>query len=470
MADETIKWEFIIDDKGTKTIQDFVSKSSKSVNSLSSQVKSKLGGAFKGLGSGIKAAASSLFSFKSLLIGLGSGVAIRSLSRLISGFEALSKTQEQAEAGLTAVMKSMDRFDEVRFDNIKKLASGLQSASTFGDEAILAGTKFLMTYKQINDDVMPRTMQAMVDLSALTGSDLSNSANILGKAAMGMTGELRRYGITIDEATAKSGDFNQILKEIETQISGQAKAIRETDSGKVTGLANVIDDIKEKFGAFTAAIKAKIAEEALPAVQALNDQLVYWMESGEMEKTAAKWATYMIDTAKSLLEHSKKWFDEFKSLIERWKTDIPVVIEEAYAKLDDIQKKLFAGKTLGQQWEEVKKSVSEGVSIEGPGFGGGLSGTGVIRGKIGETPGWGRITDPATGESKGFMEGAGSTSDVNQQPDKLEITDAAGRKWTMADVKPSSNSITVNLQSSGETAQDVLRVRKELEKLEKRGM
>lgn len=80
----------------------------------------------------------------------------------------LAGVQEQAEAGVRQAMISMGRYTDQAFEGIKRMASALQQTSTFGDEAILIGTKFLLTYKQIPESLLPRTMKAMVDLAAFS--------------------------------------------------------------------------------------------------------------------------------------------------------------------------------------------------------------------------------------------------------------------------------------------------------------
>ena len=121
-------------------------------------------------------------------------------------------------------MKSMGRYTPEFSAQMQKMASDLQAVTLFGDEATIAGQAFLFTYKQIPDDLMPRATKAMLDLAAKMGGDTTQAANMLGKAAMGLSGELRRTGITIDEDVAKSGDFAKILGQIEQQVGGLAEA------------------------------------------------------------------------------------------------------------------------------------------------------------------------------------------------------------------------------------------------------
>ena len=143
---------------------------------------------------------------------------MKTITAGINNYIQASNKQEEAIAGVAQVMKSMGRYTDEAFTSVQKLASQIQSEGIIGDEDILRGTKFLMTYKQIGQDIMPEAMRVMADFAALTGGDVTSAANILGKASMGLTGELTRYGITLSDNAKKSKDFKLILKEIKEQL------------------------------------------------------------------------------------------------------------------------------------------------------------------------------------------------------------------------------------------------------------
>lgn len=157
-------------------------------------------------------------------------------------------TQTKAVAGMEQVMRSMGRYTPELSQEMQDLASHIQKVGISGDEATIEGTKFLMTYKQITDDLLPDTIKAMADLSALTGQDMAAAANIMGKAAMGMTGMLARYGITLSDAAKKSKDFKLILSEITAQVGGQQEALRAMTGGELYAFGNAWGDVKEKIG------------------------------------------------------------------------------------------------------------------------------------------------------------------------------------------------------------------------------
>ncbi|MFC1867667.1 hypothetical protein ACFL0H_05990 [Thermodesulfobacteriota bacterium] len=311
----TISLNLTVNDNGSISVRKFAKESEREVSKLSNSFINKLGGGFKKIGSlSAKAFGSiknNLLSLKTALI----GVAVYGLARVISGWEKLSETQEKAEAGMKQAMMSMSRYTDVFYKGILDVASSLQGMSTFGDEAILMGTKFLMTYKNISDEAMPRVMKTMTNLAALMKGDFVSAANMLGKASMGMTGELRRVGITVDEDVYKAQGFIGILGQIEEQVNGQAEALRNTKSGIIDAFGNVWGDITEKLGLFTSSIKALVATYLMPQLKALDSWLWEWINSGEMEDWVQAIGKFFISWLEKIGMASKK---AVYYMIEHW--------------------------------------------------------------------------------------------------------------------------------------------------------
>ncbi|MEW6670231.1 MAG: hypothetical protein AB1427_00925 [Thermodesulfobacteriota bacterium] len=208
---------------------------------------------------------------------------------MMIGWVKAAGAAQEAQAGLRQAMQSMGRYSDEFYKQMLQAASDLQKITTFEDDAIVSGQKFLMTYKQIPDELMPRATAAMVDLAAIMGGDLSSAANMVGKAAMGLSGELRRVGITIDEDVAKSGDFAKILSEIEKQVGGQAKALAQTGIGPWKQALNLWGDSKEALGE----IVLVITEGMVPA---LSD----WADGVRI--LAAEWSAFMRNDSSAVLK------------------------------------------------------------------------------------------------------------------------------------------------------------------------
>lgn len=199
-----------------------------------------------------------------------------------SGIEAF-KTQEKVETQLNAVLKSTQNAVGLTANEIKNMASNLQSVTTFGDEAILSGQNMLLTFTNIGKDVFPKATETMLDMSQALGQDLKSSAMQLGKALndpiQGVTA-LRRVGVQLtneQEGTIKkmvemndvAGAQKIILAELEREFGGSARAMRDTFGGALTSLKNIQGDIMEEIGRFVAIIGKDLVEGLIQGATAI---------------------------------------------------------------------------------------------------------------------------------------------------------------------------------------------------------
>jgi hypothetical protein len=176
-------------------------------------------------------------------------------------FDAVNR-QQAAETQLNQVIKSTGMAAGLTANEIKNMAAELQKVTTFGDEAIIEGQNLLLTFTKIGKDVFPAASEAMLNVSQAMGQSLKSSAVQLGKALndpiQGIAA-LQRVGITFSDSQKEmiktlqdSGDIigaqKIILKELETQFGGSAKAAAQTFGGQVKQMQNAISDLAETIG------------------------------------------------------------------------------------------------------------------------------------------------------------------------------------------------------------------------------
>lgn len=223
-------------------------------NDQASKAISGVGGALSGLGN-IAAGA--------LKVGALAGVA--GIGALAAGIGASVKeamAAEEVQAQLGAVLKSTGGKAGVSAEMANELATALQGVTRFSDETVLSGENMLLTFTNVGKDVFPMATETMLDMSQALGQDVKNSAIQLGKALndpiQGVTA-LRRVGVQFtdaqqEEITAlvESGNLlgaqKMILKELQTEFGGAAKAAGETFAGKMDILQNKVSDIMETIG------------------------------------------------------------------------------------------------------------------------------------------------------------------------------------------------------------------------------
>jgi hypothetical protein len=117
----------------------------------------------------------------------------------------------------------------------------------------------LLTFTKLGSETFPRATEAVLDLATKMGGDLRGAVVQVGKAlqdpVQGITA-LTRSGIQFSDAQkamikelVQTGDLlgaqKIILKELETQFGGSAKAARDTLGGALQGLSNAFGDLLE---------------------------------------------------------------------------------------------------------------------------------------------------------------------------------------------------------------------------------
>lgn len=229
--------------------------------------------------------------------------------------------QEQAEKRLEAVISATGHAAGFTAKEMKDMASELQGATTFGDEMIIGAQSILATFKSISGDVFPRTIEAAADLSTVFGQSLQQSTTMLGKALedpiQGM-GALKRVGVTLSEQTQtlvkdfiELGDVeaaqNEILKAVEGQVKGAARAMADTSTGALKQLGNAFGDLKEQIG-------KSIAELIGPFASALTGIISFF--SQKMKEGEERQAEFSANIVKNMYEKTGELTDFMKQKLE----------------------------------------------------------------------------------------------------------------------------------------------------------
>ena len=218
------------------------------------------------------AAASSELSDKQSALGrvLTSGTAvIAGVTAAIAGVVAVSKdlisvysVQEQAEVRLEATLRATGNAISMSSKELRDLASSFQEVTTYGDEAIIEVEKLFVASGSISRQALPRATEAVLDLAAAMGEDLNASAKRLAKALADPKSNLdslKDANIQLSDAQKEEikalqeqGDLmgaqSIILEKVESSYGGIAKALADTDTGKLTQISNAWGDIKEGLG------------------------------------------------------------------------------------------------------------------------------------------------------------------------------------------------------------------------------
>lgn len=214
--------------------------------------------------------------FKSFLPALGPAAIIAGavgIGRAIFGIASeslkLFNVQAKADAQLKSTLKSTNEAAGRTFDQLKEQASALQGVTLFGDETTQQAQALLLTFTQIKEEVFDDSIPLIQDYATAMATasgetvDLKSASIQVGKALndpiKGISA-LSKSGVSFSESQKEmirnlqetgdvAGAQRIILKELESQFGGSARAAAEAGTGGYTQFTNKLGDIQESIGA-----------------------------------------------------------------------------------------------------------------------------------------------------------------------------------------------------------------------------
>lgn len=199
-------------------------------------------------------------------------IGIATVVKTINQFVSATVEADRVQAQLGAALKSTGNVAGQTIGGLNAHAKALMQLSTFDDEAIGGAQALLLTFTKIGGPIFDQATGAIIDVATAMGTDLRTATIQVGKAlndpVKGVTA-LAKAGIQFTEsqkATIKSlvdtGHTVEaqriILKELETQFGGSAKAARDTLGGALAGLRNAFGDLFELSSAASAPLRQAI--------------------------------------------------------------------------------------------------------------------------------------------------------------------------------------------------------------------
>lgn len=204
--------------------------------------------------------------------------------------------QENAVRQLEQRLISTGGVAGVTSQELQDFASSLQRVTTYGDEAIIEMQSLLLTFTNLRGDVLNGATEAVLNVATALGVDLKSAALQVGKAlndpVLGISA-LSEAGIQFSEnqkelikSLVASGRTVEaqgiILKELEVQFGGAARAAADTFGGAMQQAKNAFGDLLEAPGgledgkeAFQELTRILQDPATVAAAQALTGSLIW---------------------------------------------------------------------------------------------------------------------------------------------------------------------------------------------------
>ncbi|GAA4341648.1 hypothetical protein GCM10023149_54110 [Mucilaginibacter gynuensis] len=224
------------------------------------------------------------------LIFKGISAGIGFIKDLWNGSEAAYQEAVKGQAQLDAALKSTQNISGQTKQGLSDLAGELMNLTGIDDDVISKGEQILLTFTNIRGGIYEDALPAIVDMTAamnqgeVSMEGIQGTAIQVGKALndpiKGMTA-LAKVGVafsaqqkeqitTLVETNRLQEAQAIILKELQKEFGGVAKAVADTDAGALQKMQTRLGNIQESIGAWITKGKGL-------AVDVLNP-LLGWVE------------------------------------------------------------------------------------------------------------------------------------------------------------------------------------------------
>ena len=177
---------------------------------------------------------------RSQVVGLASILSVRAIGGFLGSTIKESADAESALSELRAAVTNAGGDFDAMQGQTDAAALGVQRLSRYSDDAARGALAKLITVSG-NVQGSLQNLQVVVDLAATRHIDLSEAADVVGKAMAGNTTQLGRLYPQLKTSTNAVGDLAKML-------SGRAAADAETFSGSLEQTKNALKDVEEATG------------------------------------------------------------------------------------------------------------------------------------------------------------------------------------------------------------------------------
>jgi hypothetical protein len=188
--------------------------------------------------------------------------AVNFLGSQLSSTLTIAMAHQQVMAQTAQAIKSTGDASGMSAQALDNLAMSLSKTTTFSDDTIQSGENLLLTFTGIGQKTFPQATQTMLDMAQAMHTGPTQEAMLLGKAlndpATGLSA-LTRVGVTFSDQEKEqiktmmahndvAGAQAVMLKELQTEFGGSAKAAGQTFGGQLLILKNNLQDVKQQIG------------------------------------------------------------------------------------------------------------------------------------------------------------------------------------------------------------------------------
>ena len=200
-------------------------------------------------------------------------VVVTKFFKVINKLEEAYAVQERAETKLRAAIRATGKEASISAGNIFQLASELQKTTKIGDELTISAAAMLQQLADLNQEGLEKTIPLMQDFAKAMGISLETAATLIGKTIGSTTNALVRYGVVIDTSGTKSERLAEVIDQLEEKFGGMAAMLGKTATAVKEGLNAAWGDLQETLGGMVSNYLIPIREEFTKLIEKINTSI-----------------------------------------------------------------------------------------------------------------------------------------------------------------------------------------------------
>jgi len=154
---------------------------------------------------------------------------------------------EQSQMKLVQAYQKFSGVSDVPIDSIRALASELQSLTGTDDDLLAAAAATLARF-DLTGTAIKGLLPLVNDFAILTGRDVVEASEAIGKAFMGNARALKELGINFVATGDRATDLETIMAALESKAGGTGEAFGATAAGGLARAQQAFGDLQEEIG------------------------------------------------------------------------------------------------------------------------------------------------------------------------------------------------------------------------------
>jgi len=248
----------------------------KDVGREAQRMGTKFGHAVKASRTSVAGLAGSFVSLRTIIAATFAYRAIQRFGKFLGSLLTLYQQQEDSTRMLAESLAGWNNYSKEMVSQLTKQAMAMQHVVNVDNEEIESMMALLASYGMTGDEIK-RVIGLTIDFSKAKRIELKAAVDLVGKAFVGYTGTLSRYGIILDRNLSREEKYAATLEALNAFV-GFSAGVTETYSGKVGVLGKAYDDMKKQMGAVIVKgiEQSGMLESLANGVEVVTDWLIKW--------------------------------------------------------------------------------------------------------------------------------------------------------------------------------------------------